>query len=165
LSLDDAQVSELLANLERQDEEEFAEYAERTPDEQHKRREKQLRRLFERFTGRLAPEQRALIAAYVRASPEPVEAWRAARANWRGELAATLEERADTPEFRARMHRLIATPDELWTEDYRHRLAEGRERFLSLLLELDRTLSPAQRASTRRELLALAGEVEKLIHA
>lgn len=165
LSFSDAQARELMEGFERKDEEEYREYAGRTEAERIQRREKQVRRLLERFTGPLSAQQRALVAEYARSTPELMDEWRAMRVIWRRELAAALDQRRDTPQFRATMHELIAYPDAYWPENYRRRFDEGRERFLALLLQLDRTLTAEQRTAMRRELLALAGEVEKLIRA
>lgn len=165
LSFSDAQARELMEGFERKDEEEYREYAGRTEAERIQRREKQVRRLLERFTGPLSAQQRALVADYSRSTPELMDEWRAMRVIWRSELEAALDQRRDTPQFHATMRQLIAWPDAYWPDSYRRRFDEGRERFLALLLQLDRTLTAEQRAATRRELLALAGEVEKLIRA
>ena len=57
---------------------------------------------------------------------------------------------------------LIARPDELWTPAYRAALERRRESLVDLVVELDATLTPQQRAAARRELLALADEVQAL---
>jgi hypothetical protein len=165
LSFSDAQVRELIQGFERRDEEEYREYAGRSEAERIQRREKQVRRLLERFTGPLNAQQRTLVADYARSVPEFMTEWRAMRVIWRDELEAALAQRRDTPQFRATMRQLIAYPDAYWPEAYRRRFDAGREGFLALLLQLDRTLTAEQRAATRRELLALAVEVEKLIRA
>jgi hypothetical protein len=165
LSFSDAQVRELIEGFERKDAEEYREYAGRSEAERIQRREKQVRRLLERFTGPLNAQQRGLVADYARAVPEFMDEWRAMRVIWRDELEAALAQRRDTPQFRATMRQLIAYPDAYWPDAYRRRFDAGREGFLALLLQLDRTLTAEQRAATRRELLALAVEVEKLIRA
>jgi len=165
LSFSDGQVRELMEGFQHKDEEEYREYAGRTEAERSQRREKQVRRFLERFTGPLNAQQRALIADFSRATPEFMDEWRAMRAIWRSELEMALDQRRDTPQFHATMRQLIAYPDAFWPDSYRLRVDEGRERFLALLLQLDRTLSAEQRAAMHRELLALAGEVEKLIRA
>jgi Family of unknown function (DUF6279) len=165
LSFSDAQVRELIDGFERRDEEEYREYAGRSEAERIQRREKQVRRLLERFTGPLNAQQRTLVADYARAVPEFMDEWRAMRVIWRDELEAALVQRRDTPQFRATMRQLIAYPDAYWPDAYRRRFDAGREGFLALLQQLDRTLTAEQRAATRRELLALAVEVEKLIRA
>jgi hypothetical protein len=64
--------------------------------------------------------------------------------------------------YTTRMRVLLAEPDRLWTPEYRTALATSRAELLDLLLELDATLSPKQRARAERRLLALAGELRDL---
>jgi hypothetical protein len=158
----DAQVEELLANLERQDEDAWREFADRTPSRRQARREKSLRRAVERFTGALDPGQRALIREHVADSPSFMEEWRENRRVWRDQLAAALAMRGSGAEFESRMFILVARPDDLWTPRYRAAFESRRDSLADLFAALDRTLTPGQRAAARRELLALADELQGL---
>lgn len=158
----DAQVRELLANLARADEKEQREYASRSPAERDARREKSLRRSIERFTGPLTPAQRGLLREHVAASPSFVPEWLDNRRAWREALADALEHRAEGAAFASRMQVLVARPDELWTPAYRTAIERRRDALVALMTGLDATLTPAQRAAARRELLALADEVQDL---
>jgi len=60
------------------------------------------------------------------------------------------------------MRVLLAEPDRLWTSEYRTALATSRAELLDLLLELDATLSPNQRARAERRSIALADELRNL---
>ena len=158
----DAQVAELLANLERRDAKECREHESRSPAERDARREKSVRRALERFTGPLTAEQRALVRAHVAASPSFVPEWLDNRRVWREALAGALERRDRRAEFEARMRVLVARPDELWTPRYRAAVEQRTAALVELMAGLDATLTPAQRAAARRELLALAEEVQGL---
>jgi len=158
----DAQVAELLANLERQDEKDRREFDSRTTGQRIERREKSMRRALERFTGPLTPTQRALIRDHVAGSPSFMPEWLENRRVWRGELAEALAGRRNGAEFEARMQVLVARPDELWTPRYRAAVEQRRESLVELVAELDATLTPSQRAAARRQLLALADEVQGL---
>lgn len=158
----DAQVAELLANLERRDAEERREHESRSPAERDARREKSVRRALERFTGPLTAEQRALVRAHVAASPSFVPEWLDNRRVWREALADALERRDRRAEFEARMRVLVARPDELWTPRYRAAVEQRTAALVELMAGFDATLTPAQRAAARRELLALAEEVQGL---
>ena len=57
---------------------------------------------------------------------------------------------------------LIARPDELWTAPYRAAIEARRDALIDLIADLDSMLTPKQRASARRKLLALADEVQNL---
>jgi hypothetical protein len=162
-TLTDRQVRELLENLEREDEKTWLEHSQRTSADRFEARERAVRRHVERFTGPLTVTQREIVRDYAwNARPFMFE-WRENRRRWREELAATLPLRAAPGEaYTTRMHVLLAEPDRLWTPEYRTALATSRAELLDLLLELDATLSPKQRARAERRLLELAGELRDL---
>jgi hypothetical protein len=158
----DAQVAELLENLQREDEEAWQDFARRKPEEQQARREKSVRRALERFTGPLTAGQRDLIQGHAARSQPFMAEWRENRRVWREALADALAQRDGGAEFESRMFVLIARPDDLWTPAYRTALERRRESLIDLMVELDATLTSQQRAAARRQLLALADEVQGL---
>lgn len=158
----DAQVDELLASLERQGEEDRREFDSRTPGQRAARRERQMRRALERFTGPLDAAQVGLIREHVASSPSFVPEWLENRRVWRAELAEALADRRGGARFEARMQVLVARPDELWAPQYRAAVERRRESLVDLMAALDATLTPPQRAAARRQLLALADEVQGL---
>jgi len=162
-TLSDDQVRELLESLRESDEKTWREYSERPAASRAARREKSMRKNVERMTGRLQPQQVALIHDYVVNARPFMPEWRENRRIWRDELAATLGLRhMDDARYRARMHVLIARPDQLWTPQYRQALDTSRSAFIELLVRLDATLTPQQRALAHRRLLELASEVRGL---
>jgi hypothetical protein len=158
----DAQVAELLANLEREDEKDRREFKSATPGQRDARREKAMRRALERFTGPLTAAQRELIREHVASSPSFMPEWLENRRVWRAELADALAGRRSGAGFEARMQVLVARPDELWTPRYRAAVEQRRESLVDLVAALDATLTPPQRSAARRQLLALADEVQGL---
>jgi hypothetical protein len=158
----DAQVAELLENLEREDEEAWADFERRKPEQRQARREKSVRRALERFTGPLTAGQQKLIREHAARSQPFMAEWRDNRRVWRAALADALAQRGAGADFESRMFVLIARPDELWTPAYRAALERRRESLIDLVVELDATLTPQQRAAAQRELLALADEVQAL---
>jgi hypothetical protein len=161
-TLTDAQVAELLASLERADEETWRRFARRSPAEADGRREKQLIRTLERFTGPLDAAQRASVRDHVRDSPSFMPEWRENRRLWRKALAETLARRDSGAEFESRMFVLIARPDELWTPQYRAAIERRFESLAELMGTIDATLTARQRAAARQQFLALADEVQEL---
>jgi hypothetical protein len=161
-TLTDAQVAELLENLERADEDTWRQFARRSPAERDARREKQLIRTLERFTGSLDAAQRASVRDHVRNSPSFMPEWRENRRLWRLALAAALARRDSGAEFESRMFDLIARPDELWTPQYRAAIEQRRESLAALMATIDATLTARQRAAARQQFLALADEVQGL---
>ena len=158
----DAQVAELLDNLEREDEEAWADFERLKPEQRQARREKSVRRALERFTGPLTAGQQKLIRENAARSQPFMAEWRDNRRVWRAALADALAQRGAGADFESRMFVLIARPDELWTPAYRAALERRRESLIDLVVELDATLTPQQRAAAQRELLALADEVQAL---
>ena len=161
-TLTDEQVDELLRSLAEQDDEEWEEYADRTPQQRIERRQKSWRRGIERYTGRLDASQRALVNARAAASGSAIPEWREYRRAWREELAATLRVRGDAAQFEPRITRLFAHPDDWWTPGYRAALERRRGELIDLLVELDATLTARQRAAAGREFTSLAAELEAL---
>lgn len=162
VTFSDAQVAELLENLAAADEKTWREFARRTPAERADRREKSMLRAIERVTGPLDAAQRASVRAHVAESPSFMPEWRENRRRWRAELAETLAGRRADPRFEQRMFVLIARPDDLWTPQYRSAVEQRRESLARLMATIDATLTPQQRAAARRQLLALADEVQGL---
>lgn len=163
VTLSDRQVRELLDSLQQADEKTWRDYSERTPEDRRSRREKSLRKNVERMTGPLSPQQRKLVRDYAWTARPFMLEWRENRRVWREELAATLRERSGPrAAFDERMRVLIAEPDRLWTPGYRTAIATSRADFLDLLVRLDASLTPQQRAVTEQRLLALAKEVRDL---
>lgn len=161
-TLSDAQVAELLANLEKRDEERWREFADRTPEERLGQREKSMRRAVERFTGKLTDGQRALVRDYAMRTRTFMPEWRENRRVWRQALAEALADRRSGPPFAARMQQLIAEPDTLWTPQYRAAIEGRRAEIVALLAELDGSLTPGQRGTARKQMLALADELQEL---
>lgn len=162
-TLTDAQVEELLGNLEKRDEETWREFAERTTDEQRARREKSVRRALERFTGPLTAGQRAMVRDYAARARPMMREWRDNRRVWREALGAALAERTSGgARFEQRMTQLIARPDDLWTPEYRAAVEGRRVALVGLLADLDVTLTEKQRGAAQRELLSLASEIQGL---
>ena len=106
-TLTDEQVDELLRSLAEQDDEEWEEYTDRTPEQRIERRQKSWRRGIERYTGRLDASQRALVDARAAASSSAIPEWREYRRAWRDELASTLRVRGDAAQFDPRITRLF----------------------------------------------------------
>jgi len=161
-TLTDEQVAELLANLEKRDEEEWRELADLTPAQQLERRQKRVRRTLERFTGRLDARQRALVDDHAAGAGSLMAEWHDNRRAWREGLAAALAVRRSGEEFTRRMTILVARPDELWTPEYRAAVERRRAEAIELLAALDATLTPRQRDSARRRLTSLADELARL---
>ena len=159
-SLSPGQVEELIASLENEDSEEAEELAASGVAERAERRVKRMQRGVERWTGRLDPAQRQIVAAAA-ADLQPLDEVRLEyRAQWRAQLRAALMAPGDLAT--AEIEQLLAEPEKTWTEAYREGIAQNRRRVLEMLAELDATLSPVQRDRMRTRLGELADDLEAL---
>ena len=161
-TLTDEQVAELMGNLERKDEDTWREFSRRTPQERQARREKSVTRAIQRFTGPLTKQQHALVRDYAANARSFMPEWRENRRIWRDALAAALADRSAGARFDQRMTQLIARPDDLWTPQYRVAIDGSRAALVDMLGNLDATLDDKQRGRARRELMALADEIQGL---
>jgi hypothetical protein len=164
-TLTDEQVVELLASLERREEEEWREFGDLKPAQQVERRQKRVRRTLERFTGSLDARQRALVDDHAARAGSFMAEWRDNRRAWREGLAAALAVRRSGEEFASRMTILVARPDEIWTPQYRAAIERRRAETVELLAALDATLTPRQRDRARSRLTTLADELARLAPA
>ena len=160
--LTDEQIDELLANLAQDDEELREKYCE--PDERTlaRRRERSLASAIEEWTGRLTREQRSLVRAAVADLDATGCEWVANQKIFRQELRRLLVTRTRDREFSDALTQLLLTPEERWTDTYRERFVANRERVITLLAEIDVTLSPRQRARLVRRFDRLAQDLRDL---
>ena len=158
----DAQVAELLENLEREDEEDGATSRGASRSSAARGARSPCGGRWSVSPGRSRPAQRELIREHAASSQSFMAEWLENRRVWRDALAEALAGRRNGAEFEARMHVLIARPDELWTPRYRAAIEQRRESLIDFVVEFDATLTAPQRAAARRQLLALADEVQGL---
>lgn len=145
-TLSDAQVESLFDQMVREDDELARESLGRSPEERAARREKSLVRQVERWTGRLDPSQRGLVAACAGDLRGDTEGWLASRRAWRAVLREALDRRADVAALAASLERLFADGEEFWTPSYRAGFRADRQRVLGMLEDVERTLTPQQRS-------------------
>ena len=151
-TLSDAQVESLLDRMAREDDELVRESAGRSPEQRAARRSKSLIRQVERWTGRLDPSQRGLVADAARELRGDTEGWLASRKAWRTALQEALARREDVATLAASLERLFADGEEFWTPSYRDNFRADRQRVLAMLEDLERTLTPQQRSHLRDRL-------------
>ncbi len=164
LSLQPAQIDELLANLEERDREELDEERERTDADRLKRRTRSLTRQLERWTGTATTEQKAIIERTVGAMTaagllDEDDEWFASQAAWRKELKAALGSGNDS---RTQVEALLRDPSRSHSAAHVQAEAAERRQFLDLVIELDATLTDKQRATLSRKLGELADDLRLL---
>jgi hypothetical protein len=166
LDLSDRQVEELTANLEEQGQERLAKEKKLlSKGKWHDRRAKQITKQFRRWVGDTNPEQQALIRDTSQKLEPSYPEWLESQRAWRAALRTSLAKRHQNASVAAaELTVLLTDPDRFWTDAYRRKLEANRARTLSLLVELNASLSAQQRGELQRRLTKFAEELESLAH-
>jgi hypothetical protein len=135
-----------------------------------KRRRAQARRMLDRFrdfAGDLTPDQEARIERFALAHEGHVALRFEDRQNWQREVIEVLKQRRQAQELGRRLAETFSVPELRRSETFLNEDKRWDEDLGRLIVELDRSLSPAQRAHVVRRLAdyandfsALAGEKE-----
>ncbi len=157
---------EHFAALERKLAENNARFAKQfLPDDEAKRRSARLKRLvgqFEDWTGSLSSEQEALIAAAVSATPGLLETQLDSRRQRQRELLALLGERKSAAELLPPLRAYLVEWERHRSPEYERAARQWEGVLVQLLLDLDRTLSPKQRARAVQRMLDYAEDFRVL---
>ncbi len=161
-SLTPAQVARFKAKLERENDEFAAEYVAPPPDAQRRRRFERTLELMEEWVGPLSDAQHAQMERLSFEIPL-TNALRHADRKRRQQLLITL-----LTQYRTR--EVLAPALETWmigwdqgrAPEYEAASRATRRQTVAMILELDRALSPAQRARLQARLARYAGEFESL---
>ena len=161
--LDPEQTAHLRRQMQERNAEYRADYLSGSPRKQDAARAERYRERIERWTGRLNPEQREMVAASSRALPNLAALWLAYREDRQAGLLSLLKGSAPPQDLRAYLTDwwvdLAGRPPALAAAS-----EQARSATLALLARLDTSLTPAQRRALeerlgrlRRELQGLAG--------
>ena len=161
-TLEDAQVTELVASLREEHEELLAENGERTPEWRAARRARSMERFLKRWTGRLSAEQRAEVRAWSQQLEPSREAWLESRIGWIDAMERALASRHDEEAFELAARILIARPEDRWSEEYAGLIERNSARTREFLASFLAGLEPGQRARALERLESLAADFESL---
>ena len=109
--------------------------------------DKRAERMEKRLTpwlGELNAEQRVRVMAWSQALGEQNRQWIANRAHWQQQLSLAMDQRHDAG-FEPRLAQLLQQKERLWTPQYRVAFQNTEAQARSLLVDLMRQSSPAQR--------------------
>jgi hypothetical protein len=121
---------------------------------------KQLKTL-QRWLGPVDPAQRELLHRWAFERPFLPPAWLDYRRAWRQQLGEVLAARRD-PQFCERFGTLMLDPAARMPETLRRQSQDNQRAWATLLSQLSATLTDPQRAHLRDQLLALAGDFDRL---
>lgn len=161
-SLRPEQLEEMFANFAEKGRESRAEACARDPEERHEENVERMIGNVERWTGRLRASQRTLIETRLAGfsvddcgDPEAVD-------GERNSFRAVVEEYRSQPDFAQRIAVFITRPESRGDAEHRRAYEANRERFMQLLVDINRSLSPEQRARSVKRLRALVAEMREL---
>ncbi|HTU67968.1 MAG TPA: DUF6279 family lipoprotein [Steroidobacteraceae bacterium] len=157
-----AQLDELFASFA---EKERKARAEACDGSRTKRRDKATGKFVEnaeQWTGKLSRQQRQLIVSSLAAMESDDCDELDVRAQARLEFRALVDRYRNRPEFADRIAAFLAHPEQRGDADYRRARAADRARFLTLLADLNHSLTPAQREHTVEKLRSTASEIRGL---
>ena len=161
-SLDPAQREEFFAALAERDEELRREYCDIGDEERRRNREQAVVSALGDWLGRLGPEQRTLVREQLQAIDANGCDWIANRADFRERLRQVVDTHTADPHYGARLARLLMHPEDGWDPAYRARYAANSEVVVTMLAELDRTLTERQRARLGAKLRRFALDFREL---
>ena len=160
------QVDELIENLADKTRESTEENAEAiAANKWRPEQTKSLARQMKRWTGSVSKQQNEIIARHVGNLEPTYLDWAASQESWRTALRDALMAKDGAVESTAQPPRVLALledPNQQWTSDYSQKVQRNRERYQAMLLELDATLAPQQRAHLREQLNKLSQQLTRL---
>jgi len=145
-----------LAALERKFAENNEKYAkEFVPSDDKERRRRQLQRMLERFrdfAGELTPDQEARIGRFALAHERHVALRFEDRQRWQRDFVAALKEERKPEELGRNLAEMFERPELRRSEEFIREDKRWEEDLGRLIVDLDRSLSPKQRAHVVRRL-------------
>ena len=162
LTASDAQVSELMRNLERRTAELEKQYVKASWKRVQERRIERMEEILKRWIGALNREQDQALARWARELGKSGDEWIKSRRRWQRELAEALAQRGDRQRFAERIHTLFVEPRQLWSESYRKDYAQLQDRTIDMLAEVSAAGTHWQQDYFRKQLLSWAEDFEQL---
>lgn len=167
LTLNDSQLAGMEARFAA-DNRKFAGKLPKDPTEAVQVRADWLCARFEDWIGDMTPAQHDLVVSFARAFPDVPAQRLADRKRRQEQLLVVLREHAHGPDAQLRLVGLISDFEAGRNQRYRDTLVSWEAGFIDLIVQLDHTLSPRQRAMTveqmhdyAQEFRSMAGEREK----
>jgi len=163
--LSPAQVDELMDNLAEKTRESTEESAEAVAENEWRPDQvKSISKQIKRWSGSVTKQQKQIVATHI-AQIEPTYLdWAESQQAWRDALRDALLEppAAESDDASLRVRGLLEDPNGQWTDAYAQKVTRNRTRYQQMLMELDATLTPAQREHFKAEILKLSQQLTRL---
>jgi hypothetical protein len=114
------------------------------------------------LVGKLNDEQKALIAQWA-LKIEPIAQLSLDHAiQWRSKMQATMAERQNKQQLEETLLVLFANPDQLWSDEYRGVIEKNQHLVMTLLFDINQTLTDKQRGKLIRKLNSFVEDLRDL---
>lgn len=159
-SLEEEQVSELMASFEKRNQE-LLEEAGLSEEERRRDRVEAMSKGMRRFAGRPTERQRGRLEAWARTLQPTAELALEERLAWQSAFGRTLARRQDRPAFDRAMSRLLE-PGWHRSSSLEERRLENRERTIEVIVAMHDGAPPRQNRQLRESLSGLAEDLREL---
>ncbi|QZP25342.1 DUF6279 family lipoprotein [Pseudomonas mosselii] len=136
-------------------------YDETPLPKQIEQRAARMQKRLEPWLGELSAQQRLRVMSWSQALGDQNRQSIANRAHWQQQLVLTMDQRA-TPGFEARLAQLLQRKESLWTAEYRQAYENSEQQARSLLIDLMRQSSPAQKQFLQQRLSKVRADFSEL---
>ena len=158
----DEQLAEMFQNLEKRNNKYQSEYVDIPLDELEKKRKKRLAKDLKEWISRLTPEQKQAVSDWsAQIKPLATDGLRY-RESVLTEFNNLLAKRRHDPNFKEDFVALLVNFDQMRAPDYQKKIDYNTEVTFKLLMKIDRSLNPSQRAYLLKRIDSLAADFEKL---
>lgn len=142
--MNDDQVREMRQAFSEDIRERQAKYVDTPLAQQIGRRAERMQKRLTPWLGELTPAQRLRVKSWSQALGEQNRQWIANRAHWQQQLSLLMDQRTG-PTFEPRLAQLLQEKESLWTPQYRIAFQHTEAQARSLLVDLMKQSTPAQR--------------------
>lgn len=143
-SIDDEQVAELFAELQKKNHEAREKFIEPPLDKQIEQRQQRLEKRLRPWLGRLNERQQLHLQQWATRLGDHSRIWMDNRLRWQSQLRAALQNR-DSPDFAERLSHLLQEPEAYYGAEYREAYEHARQTTAKLFSQLLASADAGQR--------------------
>ncbi|PYC15450.1 DUF6279 family lipoprotein [Pseudomonas mosselii] len=136
-------------------------YDETPLPKQIEQRAARMQKRLEPWLGELSAQQRLRVMSWSQALGDQNRQSIANRAHWQQQLVLAMDQRA-TPGFEPRLAQLLQRKESLWTAEYRQAYENSEQQARSLLVDLMKQSSPAQKQFLQQRLGKVRADFSEL---
>ena len=158
----DEQLAEMFENIEKRNDKYKSEYVDIPLEELEKKRKERLVKDLKQWISHLTPEQKQAVSDWSDQIKPLVADRLSNRKKALTEFKNLLTKRRHHPDFKEAFVTLLVNFDQIRAPDYQKKIEYNTEVTFRLLIKIDRSLNPTQRAYLLKRIGSLASDFEKL---